>query len=605
MIPTRQQEIRRMIPALIGVALFSVTVSRAQESSTGKTSSAKPSNTITGTVVGQGGETMTGATAFASTVGVARQPRSTAVDSSGSFKFDGLDAGVYSVSAYLPGFVSAPPASPEESRRYYHAGDSVTLTLIKGGVITGTVTTATNGPVVAAPVRAFRIKDLNGQAEPTVVQAARERQTDDRGVYRFYGLPSGTYVISAGGQTGSYMGPNSGAYEKDVPTYAPSSTRDTAMEVLVHGGEEITADIQYHGEPGQVISGSLAGLVQTSSLSMGVATAIVTLTDVRSRLVVMSVGANSFTNNMFRFYGLPDGEYEVAAQQYLQSRDAFASEARRVKVQGADVTGISLSLAPLASITGRVVLESNPPADCVKRRSFALPETIINARRSKSETKPTTGQSAKSDPTPGIPLVAWNQAADSVPDLKGDFLLRNLRRGLYRIDSQLPGAGWYLRSIAIGTPITTSKPSEPNIPRDGLMLKSGEKVSDLTVTITEGAARLAGHISAAEGKRVPAGLRVYLVPAERENAGNVLSFFEAPVQSDATFAIDNIRPGRYRIIARAADDEDPAKVKPIRQESDLRARVISEAEASKKEISFKPCEQSADYELPWTSPSKQ
>jgi hypothetical protein len=603
-IPTRQRKIRRIIPALIGVALFSVTVSRAQESSTGKTSSAKPSNTITGNVVGQGGETITGATAFASAVGVARQPRSTTVDSSGSFRFDGLDAGVYSVSAYLPGFVSAPPTYPEESRRYYRAGDSVTLILIKGGVITGTVTTATNAPVVAAPVRAFRIKDLNGQAEPTMVQA-RERQTDDRGVYRFYGLPSGTYVISAGGQGGSYMGPNSGAYEKDVPTYAPSSTRDTAMEVLVHSGDEITADIQYHGEPGQIISGSLAGLVQTPSLSMGVATATVTLTDVRSRAVVMAVGSNSLTNYTFIFYGVPDGDYEIVAQQYLQSRDLVASEARRVRVQGTDVTGISLSLAPLASINGRVVLESNPPADCVKRRFFALPETIIIARRAKPETKPTTGQSAKSEPTPEIPLAAWNQAADGVPDLKGDFLLRNLRRGVYRIDSQLPGAGWYLRSIAMGTPTPTSKASDPNIPRDGLMLKSGEKVSDLTVTITEGAARLAGHISAAEGKRAPAGLRVYLVPAERENAGNVLSFFEAPVQSDATFAIDNISPGRYRIIARVADDGDPAKVKSVRQESDLRARVIREAEASRKEISFKPCEQSADYELPWTSPSKQ
>jgi hypothetical protein len=474
------------------------------------------------------------------------------------------------------------PASPEEARLYYLAGDSVTLTLIKGGVITGTVTTATNAPVVAAPVRAFRIKDLNGQAEPGLVQA-RERQTDDRGVYRFYGLVSGIYVISAGGQSGSYMGPNSGAYEKDVPTYAPSSTRGTAMEVLVHSGEEITADIQYRGETGQIISGALAGLVQTPSLNMGVATATVTLTDVRSRALVMSVGANSLTNYTFTFYGVPEGDYEIAAQQYLQSRDTFASEARRVKVQGADVTGVNLSLAPLGSIAGRVVLESNPPADCVRRRSLALAETIINTRRSQSETKP-TGQPAKSDPTPEIPVANWNQAAESVPDQKGDFLLRNLRRGVYRIDSQLPGAGWYLRSIAIGTALTASKPSDPNIARDGLALKSGEKVSDLIITITEGAARLRGHITAAEGQRVPGGLRVYLVPAEREGAANVLSFFESPVQSDATFAIDNIRPGRYRIIARAADDGDPAKVKPVRQESDLRARVIREAEGTARAL---------------------
>jgi len=601
-IPIAANRILQIIPALVGVALLSVFGAQAQEAASEQ--APRLSSTITGRVIGQGGETTNGATAYALPVGIVAQPRSTAVDGSGNFKLDGLDPGVYSLSAALPGFVSAPPNSPEESRRYYHPGDSVTLTLIKGGVITGTVTTATNTPVVAAAVHAYRIKDLNGQAESVAVQA-RERQTDDRGIYRFYGLPPGTYVISAGGQARAYGGFVSGAYDNDVPTYAPSSTRDTAMEVLVHSGEEITADIQYRGEPGQVIGGTLAGLIQPTSQGMSVATGTITLTEVRSRAVMMSVGASSYTNNAFVFYGVPDGDYELLAQQFLPSRDAVASEPRRVKVQGADVTGINLSLAPLASISGRVVLESNPPADCVKRRASALQETVINVRRFKSESNTSTGKSTKTDPVLEIPLAAANQAADGVPDAKGDFLTRNLRRGVYRVDSQLPGAGWYLRSITIGTPTTTAKPSDPNVPRDGISLKPGEKVSGLTVTLAEGAARLRGHISVAEGQRGPAGLRVYLVPAERENAENVLKFFEAAVETDGSFAIDNIAPGRYWIIARAADDADLTKVRPVRLESALRVRVIREAETVKKEISFKPCEQSSDYELPWTSPSRQ
>src|SRR5947207_9425691 len=104
-----------------------------------------------------------------------------------------------------------------------------------------------------------------------------------------------------------------------------------------------------------------------------------------------------------------------------------------------------------------------------------------------------------------IPLGASIQTADGVPDPKGDFLLRNLRRGVYRVDSQLPGAGWYLRSITIGSPPSTGKTSDPNVARDGVSLKSGEKISGLTVVITEGAARLRGHLSAAEGQRVPRG----------------------------------------------------------------------------------------------------
>lgn len=593
---------RQAVPVMIGFALLSVVAARAQEAAPEKVPSASLSNTLTGHVVGQGGETINGATIFASQVGVIAQSRTTAVDSSGNFKLDGLDAGVYFVSASLPGFVS-PPTSPDEPRHYYRPGDSVALTLIKGGVITGTVTTATNGPVVAAAVHAFRIKDVNGQAEPVPVQP-RERQTDDRGIYRFYGLPPGTYVVSVGGPSRSYAGIFSGTYDSDVPTYAPSSTRDTAMEVLVHSGEEMTADIQYRGEPGQTISGTLAGLVQSTSQGLGIATGTITLTDVRSRSVVMSVSASSVTNNSFGFSGVPDGEYELLGQEFLQSRDVLASEPIRVKVQGADITGINLTVSPLASVGGRVVLESNPPADCVKHRAYALPETVINVRRSKSETNSSTGKSAQGPPILEIPLGYSNQSADSVPDAKGDFLLRNLRRGNYRIDSQLPGTGWYLRSISIGNPNTTVKASDPNIPRDGINLKPGEKVSGLNVILTEGAARLRGHLSGAEGQRMPAGLRVYLVPAERENAENVLRFFETAAEADAGFAIDNIVPGRYWIIT-SASLSDPAKVKSVRQDSALRARLVREAEALKKEISFKPCEQTKDYELPWATQSKQ
>jgi hypothetical protein len=93
------------------------------------------------------------------------------------------------------------------------------------------------------------------------------------------------------------------------------------------------------------------------------------------------------------------------------------------------------------------------------------------------------------------------------------------------------------------------------------------------------------------------------VPTEPEQAENVLHFFESAVETDASFAITNIAPGHYWIIARSADDGDPAKVKPIRQESALRARVLHEAGALKKEIAFKPCERLADFDLPYSTSS--
>lgn len=596
---------RRMIRGLVCIALFSLSAatSNAQQAVTENAKpAAPPLGTMTGRVVSSGGEPVSSATVYLSTIGVASQGRSTMVDAAGSFKLEGLAPGVYIVWAGAPGFTSEAPVTANDTRRLFRTGDSPTITLIKGGVISGTVTTSTNTPVINASVRAFRVRDQKGQPVQGVAVALRERFTDDRGVYRLYGLTPGSYVISAGGPGRSFS-LNGNQYENDAPTYAPSSTRDMAVEILAGDGEEITADIQYRGEPGHSISGTVAGVSQTQSMIYTGAS--IMLTDVRTRTVIMTTSSSPFNNYAFAFYGVGDGEYELSAQRYTPPPgDYSASEPRRVKVQGTDLTGINLNLTPLASIAGHLVLESNPPADCVKRRSTAPQETVITARRYVQETK-TLARPATKGQTPAIeaPLSFANQRVDAVFDAKGEFTVRNLYPGSYLIESQLPGAGWYLRSIASGTPTSPAKPSDRNIPRDGINLKSGERASGLTVTIAEGAAGLRGRISVAEGQRVPPGLRVYLAPAEREAAENVLRFFDVAAESDAGFAIGNIAPGRYWIIARPADDGDPAKVKPIRQDSALRAKVLREAGAAKKEISFQPCERAADYDLPYSLPA--
>jgi hypothetical protein len=588
--------------ATLGIAgstlllLLATSSSAQQASSESSTSAATPLGAITGRVVSSGGDPLSGATVYLSTIGVAYQPRSTSVDANGNFKLDALDAGVYSVSASAPGFITEARTPDNDTRRYLHPGDSLTITLIKGGVITGTVISSTNTPVVNANVRAFRVKDENGQTVQVFGQG-REWLTDDRGVYRMYSLQPGAYLVSAGGP-GRFFGPFVNQYENDAPTYAPSSTRDTAAEIYVHSGEEITADIQYRGEPGHSISGMVTGMPQTQSMLNS--NAQISLTDARTRAVIMSANASSFNNSTFAFYGVGDGEYELFAQRYVAAPGEFSTSGpRRIKVQGADVSGINLTLAPMAAIAGRLVLESIPPADCVKNRSTAARETVIESRRFTPETKaPARPQSETTE----VPLSIVSPLANAVPDAKGDFVLRNLYAGSYRIEPQLSSGGWYLRSIG-RTPNNGAKAPETNIARDGITLKTGERFAGLTVIVTEGAGRVRGHVSIAGGQHVPAGLRVYLVPTEPEQAENVLHFFESAVETDASFAITNIAPGHYWIIARSADDGDSAKVKPIRQESALRARVLHEAGALKKEIAFKPCERLADFDLPYSTSS--
>ena len=572
--------LRKVLAAFVVIQAFAAAIlAQAPETNT-----TNRSGVISGSVTSSSGELPANTTVYASALGATVPPQNAVINSDGAFRIENLEVGVYRVWAGAPGFVVDPQSIATESRNIYHTGDSVTLTLRKGGVITGRVLRSNDAPVVAAPVRAFRVRDENGK--PTEGSSAfAERMTDDRGVYRMYGLLPGTYIVSAGGMTRFFGGSGTNAHDHDVPTFAPSVTRDTAQEVVVRSGDEATADIQYRGELGHAISGTVLGVAPAQGgMNFG---GTVSLTDVKTRTQLMGAQASAYTDNVFVFYGLADGEYELVAQQFSQARDFRASEPKRIKIQGADVTGVNLTVVPLPAITGRVILDSSSPADCVKRRATAFQETVVSVRRQKRSTKSAASEEALAD---AVPLNSLEQIAQDVPDAKGDFTLRNLRAGTYRVNVQLPGAAWYLRSVTLGAP---TKGADWKVISDGVSVK--QSVAGLTVTISEGAAGIRGRLTVAEGQRLPARTFIYLVPAEKENATNPLRYFEGRAENDGTFNLRNVVPGDYFIHARAA--EDTPRMISIREDSEFRTAVTREAEKVKQSVTLKTCERLENYEF--------
>ncbi|HMH44494.1 MAG TPA: carboxypeptidase-like regulatory domain-containing protein [Pyrinomonadaceae bacterium] len=510
------------------------------------------------------------------------------VEGNGTFRTDALEPGLYFVSAGAAGYVSDPL---QGSSTYYHPGDSVTLTLVKGGVITGVVKDSNGEPLIATLVRATRVRDQEGR----VIQlpaGSRDRLTDDRGVYRLYGLTPGSYVVSAGGPGGAGRDGPPTAFEKDSPTYAPSSTRDTAVEVTLNSVDELTVDIQYRGEPGHAISGRVTGTIKYEGQSLG--SAAISLIDARSRTEIGSTTSLSYNRFAFAFFGVPDGEYELYASQTGPTGELM-SPPQRVKVQGADVTELLLAVSALATIDGRVIIESDPKAPCGKRPSSALLETMMFARRYEPERK--TSTSAKDPVRVDVPLRFQSLSNQAFVDARGTFTVRNLPAGAYRIEPREPASGWYVRSITLD-PVAKN----PNLPRDGLTLTSGEHTSGLSVTITEGAAKLSGHISTSERQSLSPLVRVYLAPAERDAAENILRFYEARTEANGSFAFDDIAPGKYWIVMRPAELNDQASTKSVRQDATLRAKIVQEAGALKKALTLKPCEEVSDFSLPYVAP---
>ncbi len=531
---------------------------------------------ITGRVLNEVGQPIPHALVFVTAQSQAIQ-RSAVADEAGNFVVSCLDASLYFVGASAPSYASVfrDPGSPPTT---YRIGDSVTLNLTRGGVITGTVTSASGEPLVQIAVRATLIRDANANVNSTF-RFPQERTTDDRGVYRLYGLPAGTYIVSAGGRMTTF---SLGVYDSEAPTFAPSSTRDTAAEVEVKAGQETSGiDIRYRAEPGHSISGTVTG--QTS----GNAFANIALSQVVhgvSQLVAVSYQPQN--GKGFAFYGLPDGDYDLAAQFQAVQVEPQASEPLHVTVRGRDVAGLNVVLNPLPSLNGRVVLSPSAAVECQNKRRPLFAETLVLLRRNE-----------KSGPKNMLtfPSFSTNQTS---PTKNGDFAIRALAPGQYSLSARFFARYWYLRSIereaATSAPAKTTVAARANdLARNGFQAKFGDRITKVTVTLAEGAASVRGVVTAA-----PNGTNsyVHLVPTEKESAEDVLRYFSSAVQTDGAFSITNIPPGSYWVLARTGEPGTDEKLRSP-DEAPTRLQIRREAETAKMQLELKPCQNVVDYQL--------
>lgn len=130
-----------------------------------------------------------------------RGQRSTMTDDEGRFVFTLLPAGRYTINASKAGYVNIAYGAKGPGR----AGtpiqladgqklDSKPMSLPKGGVVTGIVLDENGEPAPGTPVRAMRQVIRTGEKR---LESAGTDTTDDRGMYRVYGLQPGQYVVYA------------------------------------------------------------------------------------------------------------------------------------------------------------------------------------------------------------------------------------------------------------------------------------------------------------------------------------------------------------------------------------------------------------------------
>ncbi len=142
-----------------------------------------------------------------------RAAAQTTTDSEGRYRLFGLAAATYQVTVFAPALVNAEP-----SNNYPYGGkmillsaaeavEDVDLKLVRGAVITGRITDEEAKPVVEERMNLESVVEQAGrppiQMSPAYMNG-QMYQTDDRGVYRIYGLPAGRYKVSVGSQEGGF-----------------------------------------------------------------------------------------------------------------------------------------------------------------------------------------------------------------------------------------------------------------------------------------------------------------------------------------------------------------------------------------------------------------
>jgi len=446
-------------------------------------------------------------------------------DAEGRFLLAGVAPGRYQILPYAPAYVvqgltsEYPPGRPLTLL----AGEEVKdldFRVERGGVITGRVTDADGNPVVAEVVQAAST-DPNAPQQPRASFDMRDQATDDRGVYRLYGLPAGRYRVSVG-SSGENMGAVSfGRRRIFRRTFHPDAAEEAGARIVeVRPGEEadevditLGRALKTYRAKGRIVSAETGQPIPNITYGYG------TLDAAGRRIASFGGGTATNARGEFQTEGLAPGRYAVFAMPGMDGSE-FYGDSVTFEVTDADVSGLVVPLKRGASVSGVVHVEG------VSDRA-ALARMLSQVR-----------------------LFGWVQTRDQRvppggarpqtvgPD--GAFRLPGLRPGKLRIShaSEMTKGLSHLRIEHNGVAVT-----------DGIMVKEGEQVTGVRYVLVYGTGTIVGQTSFTNGT-LPPGMRV-TVRAQRLGASGADVVRHAEVDTRGLFRIEGLPAGEYEVLVMA------------------------------------------------------
>lgn len=467
-----------------------------------------------------------------------RPPVTAKTDGDGRYRLTGIAAGYYLI---WPRAMSY--AMPSEGISG-HAGKTVSLSdgeqvegvdfaLAPGGVITGKITDSLSRPVIAQRV-SLRRYTSDGRTTPVFppTSGLSMFDTDDRGIYRVFGLQAGRYILSVGDEG---VGRTNKVYARTFYPGVENEKEAKAIEVT-EGAETANIDIKlpkpetlYEAKGHVVDAGAGRPLV-------GAQLAYSSLSGAPNRSGAPRV-AEEYTNAQGEFViqGLPAGKY--VALMRTGSGSEYCSDPAPFEIHESDIEGLEIKAYRCASISGVVVIEgADDPA--ILKQVTGVRVDVYPSETQRSQ----------------APFFGSSQ----MTGLDGTFRLGGLRPGANRISASGIGANVLLRLARVerdGVDI-----------RESVELTAGEQVGGLKIVMAYGSGVIRGQVAVVNGTlRSDLQLMVWATPL---NAISRMGAIRAQVDTLGKFVIEGLAPGEYELslftVVRAGMPA-PSMPPPVRQ----------------------------------------
>lgn len=437
-------------------------------------------------------------------------------DGEGRYQIANLPPGRFVVTAGSKVFVPASQQPNEPKLITLDAGesrDNLDFALVRGGVITGQITDAEGRPAIAHQVRVTLIViGPDGQQQSRNFPGNwGERMTDDRGIYRIYGLPPGTYLLGVGGEDNFF------STAKYPPIFYPDTSDPKQAKLIpVKAGEEITGINLRLG--GARKTYEAIGRVIEADTGKPVSNIRVSCQKISEEDNEGGYGeGQSDRQGNFRLAGLKQGQYACNLHAGWMESSDFYAEPMTFQVLDENVSGIEIKALRGGTVSGVGVIEGSNDAPTKAK----LARMIIFAH-----TEP-------EDPQDRQPQPSSHHQTTIKPD--GTFLLTGVAPGKVTLHVNTGGDRTlsFIRMERGGAPIEES-----------FKLAKGEKVSDLRLFFTVGTGIIRGQIQATNRPH-PVGEAFRIQARLQGNTSGV--WFHNVVDDKGRFELTSLPAGEYEL----------------------------------------------------------